>query len=79
MLLSGKKALVTGARKGIGRGIAVRFAQEGADVGIADIVDDEETRRTVELIEAESQKGSLHIADVSKTAGISRLFDEFLL
>lgn len=79
MLLSGKKALVTGARKGIGRGIAVRFAQEGADVGIADIVDDEETRRTVELIEAEGQKGSLHIADVSKTAGISRLFDEFLL
>ncbi len=78
MLLSGKKALVTGARKGIGRGIAVRFAREGADVGIADIVDDEETRRTVELIEAEGRKGSLHIADVSKTSGISRLFDEFL-
>ena len=78
MLLSGKKALVTGARKGIGRGIAVRFAAEGADVGIADIVDDEETRRTVELIEAEGRKGSLHVADVSTTAGISGLFDGFL-
>ncbi|EPR65052.1 3-oxoacyl-[acyl-carrier-protein] reductase [Cyclobacterium qasimii] len=31
-LLSGKKALVTGASKGIGRSIAIRFAQEGADV-----------------------------------------------
>ena len=78
MLLPGKKALVTGARKGIGRGIAVRFAREGADVGIADIVDDAETRRTVELIEAEGRKSSLHIADVSNTAGISQLFDEFL-
>ena len=78
MLLSGKKALVTGARKGIGRGIAVRFAREGADVGIADIVDDEETRRTIELIEAEGRKSSLHIADVSKTSDISLLFDEFL-
>ena len=36
-LLDGKKVLITGARKGIGRGIAITLANEGADVGVNDI------------------------------------------
>ena len=43
-LLDGKKVLVTGARKGIGRGIAYKVAQEGADVGVNDYINDEETQ-----------------------------------
>lgn len=78
MLLEGKKALVTGARKGIGRGIAVRLAQEGADVGIADIVDDPVTRHTVELIRNEGRQASLHVTDVSRTDQIGPMFDAFL-
>ena len=49
-LLDGKKALITGARKGIGRGIALTLANEGADVGINDIVDDEVSQRAAELV-----------------------------
>ena len=46
-LLNGKKVLITGARKGIGRGIAITLANEGADVGVNDIVNDEFSKKII--------------------------------
>ena len=48
MLLEGKKALVTGSRRGIGRAIAVALAEAGADVGVNDIELDQGAEDTMD-------------------------------
>jgi NAD(P)-dependent dehydrogenase (short-subunit alcohol dehydrogenase family) len=60
-------AVVTGAASGIGRALAVRLAQEGASLAIADIKPAEldETARMLERIGGSSDKISSHVVDVS--------------
>ncbi|MBR1941588.1 MAG: 3-oxoacyl-[Bacteroidaceae bacterium] len=51
-LLEGKTALVTGAARGIGKAIALKFASEGANVAFTDLVIDENGKATEEEIAA---------------------------
>ena len=51
-LLEGKVAVVTGAARGIGKAIALKFAQEGANIAFTDLVIDENGLATQAEIEA---------------------------
>ena len=77
-LLEGKKALITGSRRGIGAGIARLFAEHGADVGINDVSRDEEADKTIASIESLGQKASWHLADVGLREDRDRMLDEFV-
>ncbi|MUL45930.1 acetoin reductase [Mycobacterium sp. CBMA293] len=64
MTLEGKVALVTGAGRGIGRGIALRLARDGADVALVDVHPEPLTVVAAEIAEMGS-KAATFVADVS--------------
>ena len=51
-LLEGKTALITGAARGIGKALALKFASEGANIAFTDLVIDENGKKTEEEIAA---------------------------
>ncbi|WP_111509994.1 acetoin reductase [Mycobacterium kyogaense] len=64
MAINGKVALVTGAGRGIGRGIALRLARDGADVALVDVTADGIETVADEMAEIGS-KSTTFVADVS--------------
>ena len=68
-LLEGKVALVTGAGRGIGKAIALRFAEEGANVAFTDLVINEAVEETVQQLEALGVKAKAYASNAA-------LFDE---
>ena len=74
--LAGKSALVTGSSSGIGAGIAVRLAREGANVAINYRGDLKGAQQTLAQVEAAGTRGIILQADVSKVAEVERLVSE---
>jgi glucose 1-dehydrogenase len=74
--LEGKVALVTGAARGIGRGIALCLAEEGADIVVNDLppVDGPGARGTVQEVEALGRRALAYDADISDREQVAALF-----
>ncbi len=74
--LKGKKALVTGASRGIGKGIALALATQGADVAINYRSKKEEAEKVVAEIKKMGRNSLSVQADVSSVEEVMRMFGE---
>ena len=80
-LLAGKTALVTGAARGIGKALALKFAAEGANVAFTDLAIDENGKQTEEELKALGVKAkgyASNAADFAQTEEVvKQIKDEF--
>lgn len=75
-LLEGKTALITGAARGIGKALALRFAQEGANVAFTDLVIDENGKATEEEIKAYGVNCKGYASDASNFEQTKEVVDQ---
>jgi 3-oxoacyl-[acyl-carrier protein] reductase len=75
--LNGRKALVTGSGRGIGREIALKLSAAGADVAVSD-VDMETATQTSKEIGAQGRKSIALQADVSNSQSVAAMISAFL-
>jgi glucose 1-dehydrogenase len=73
-LLTGQKALVTGANSGIGKGVAIALGQAGADVVVNYVADDAAAAAVVEEIKKSGSSAYAHQADVSSEDQVATMF-----
>lgn len=74
MKLAGKTAIVTGGSRGIGRGIVLAFAREGADVAINYRRDAAAARETAEQVKALGRRAEVYQADVADWPAVETMF-----
>lgn len=72
--LSGRRALVTGAGRGIGRAIALRLARAGADVAINDL-DPTTAERTAAEVREVGRQAATAVGDLSLSADVAAVCD----
>src|SRR5260370_36550811 len=74
-LLTGQKALVTGANSGIGQAVAIALGQAGADVVVNYVAGGGRAQEVVRAIAQHGVKAYAHLADVSDETQVQDMFN----
>ena len=78
--LSGKKALVVGARRNMGKGFALGLAEAGADVAVTDInIESGQLKAVSEEIEAMGRESIFLKTDISSQEEVKKMVDKVML
>lgn len=72
-LLEGKKAIITGGSRGIGRALCEIFAREGADIAFNYNISDERAAATIDQIQSHGQRGLSFKVSVTDRPGIIKM------
>ena len=75
MSLTGKHALITGSSRGIGRGIALKLAEQGAKIAVHYYQNEKAANDTLTAIRKQGAEGMVVRADVTKPAEITAMLD----
>ena len=77
-LLEGKTALITGAARGIGKSIALKFAQEGANIAFTDLEVNPETEQEIAALGVKAKSYASNAADFAQTEQVvAQVKEEF--
>ena len=75
-LLQGKTALITGASRGIGRALALRFAEQGANIAFSDLLYDDKAESLEKELIALGVKAKGYASDASSFAASEKLIND---
>jgi 3-oxoacyl-[acyl-carrier protein] reductase len=77
-LLEGKTAIITGAARGIGKAIAIKFAQEGANIAFTDLAIDDNAKQTENELSALGVKAKGYASNAANFEDTHKVVDEIV-